>query len=158
MGSAGWRPGWCEPATRAASTGFTPGESLEARLVLYPSAGPLRAVVAERLSAAGDPVPLPADPTPSAALERYAAALAMLPFLEQWPLGLSDVTLVDTVAGLVVAGEDRSIGLPVPHAQEEELLPLIGRPMTAAGLWNGWTFRLLAADTGIGPWYQEAGR
>ena len=146
------------PATQAASTGFAPGESFEARLVFYPSAAPLRAVMAERLGVAGDPVPLPADPTPSMALERYAAALAVLPFLEQWPLGLSDVTLVDTVAGLVVAGEDRSIGLPVPRAQEEELLPLIGRPMTAAGLWNGWTFRLLAADTGIGPWYQEAGR
>jgi hypothetical protein len=146
------------PGSQPASTGFVPGESFDATLVFYPSAAPLRAVMAERRAAANCSVPLPADSTPGAAIERYAGALAALPFLEQWPLGLLDVTLVDTVAGLVVAGEDRGIGLPVPRAQEEELLPLIGRPMTAAGLWNGWTFRLLAADTGIGPWYQEAGR
>jgi hypothetical protein len=146
------------PATQAASTGFLPGETLTARLLFYPSAAPLRAIIAERLGTVGDAAELPADPTPAAALERYAETLAVSPFIDHWPLGLGEVTIVDTVAGLVVANDDRSLGLPISPAQEDEALPLIGRPMTVAGLWNVWNFRLMAADTGIGPWYQEARR
>jgi len=146
------------PASQGASTSFLTGETFKARLVFYPSTAPLRAIVAERMGESTDYPGLPADPTLEDAVARYHETLAALPFVERWPLAVQDVTIADTVSGLMLAGAGGAIGLPVDPAQEDEALLLVGRRMTAAGVWNGRSFHLLAADTEIGPWYRETRR
>jgi hypothetical protein len=146
------------PVSQGTSTSFLPGEIFKARLVFYPSTAPLRAIIAERLGETDTNSDLPADATLGAAITRYHDVLVALPFVDRWPLAMRDVTIADTVSGLVLAAGDGSVGLPLTRAQEDDALLLVGRRMTAAGVWNGRSFHLLAAETGIGPWYQEARR
>jgi hypothetical protein len=143
------------PASQPSASGFVPGESFAARLVFFPSAAPLRAVIGQRGAGVDAAPDLPAHATLAAALDGFESVLAAMPFMEHWPLAISGVTIADTVTGLVLAGPDGGIGLPLATAPDDGLLPLLGRDMTAAGLWNGRVFRLLAADTDIGPWYLE---
>jgi hypothetical protein len=56
---------------------------------------------------------------------------------------------------LWIAGED-GLALPVAAAQTEIATPLLGLvTLTAAGIWDGRSFTLLAADTPLGFWAAE---
>jgi SWIM zinc finger len=88
---------------QALSTDLRLGTRVEADLCFYPGAQPLRALVAGR-HAAPEAAGVPAGGSIAAALAGYAAALARDPWLERWPVILSDVVPVPPGAGSLGAG------------------------------------------------------
>lgn len=139
-----------------ASTGgvgspFYAGEEIEAQLVYYPSAMPLRAVLAEHKSAASAGKPLKQQRSLASALDHWDDVLASQPFVHEWPLGFAGVRIVSTDGGLALADDAHT--LPLAGTQEDNAAPLLGLPsMDAVGLWNGRAFTLLLAETSIGRW------
>ncbi|HEX2416953.1 MAG TPA: SWIM zinc finger family protein [Micromonosporaceae bacterium] len=78
---------------QALAVDLVPGTVIDAELAYYPGSLPLRAVVA---ASHGPPEPVGlviGTSSISAALTRYAAALAAEPWLDRWPVLLADVTL-----------------------------------------------------------------
>ncbi|MFC7381552.1 SWIM zinc finger family protein [Sphaerisporangium rhizosphaerae] len=77
------------PPGQALDASLVTGTVMDAELAFYPGAAPLRALVAVRHQAA------PSGPPPGtgarAALDELAAALAADPWLESWPVVLTDV-------------------------------------------------------------------
>jgi SWIM zinc finger len=134
---------------------FSAGETLKGEVVFYPSATPLRGQLATREATSPD-IAWPVLPQGlEAALYAYETALALQPWLEQWPLAASQLT-VDRIAPqqLVLAGEN-GLALPVERSQTDDLLPLLGiGPISALCTWDGRLARLLAADTAIGRWHE----
>jgi hypothetical protein len=137
-----------------------PGELLQAELVFYPSATPLRAHIAKR-------EPLPYDPLSETlhwpqfpvglgqALAVYDAALAMQPWLDAWPLAASEVHLVRGEKGGLLLASGDGVALPLNCAQADAALPLLGlEDITIAGLWDWRLFTLFAAETPLGLWYE----
>jgi hypothetical protein len=135
------------------SSPFLAGETFAATLAFYPSAAPLRAIVAERGASSDQQGAFAGHPTMAAALDAYDDALVRLPLMESWPLAIRDVAVVDTAIGLVLADRNVSIALPIGGVAESQLLPLLGQMITAVGLWDGNACHLLAADTPLGPWH-----
>ncbi len=140
----------------AAAAPFTPGESFEAELVFYPSAAPLRAVIAERGQGEEDGAwPEPPRRLPDA-IKHHFEALARQPWLTVSPIAAAE-TLV--VAGgrdeLFLADRNQEVFLRLDPSQREETLPLLGLDgLAVAGLWDGRFLHLLTADTPIGRWLQ----
>jgi hypothetical protein len=127
---------------QAVADTLVPGVGQEARLAFWPSAHPLRALVAERL---GPPQllgrSLPPGQTIDALLARQAEALAQQPFLERFPVCLGEVVPVldATHRWLWV---DAS-GAALPHRGPEAWVPLAlsgGRPLQVVGEWSGRGF------------------
>ncbi|WP_018681220.1 SWIM zinc finger family protein [Actinokineospora enzanensis] len=77
------------PAGRSIDSSIPAGHVLPAELAFHPAAAPVRAVIADR----GDPVPVtdPPGDTVATALDSLADALAADPWLDRWPVLLSDV-------------------------------------------------------------------
>jgi hypothetical protein len=130
---------------------FAPGELLRAELTFYPSAAPLRAQISAQ-EAARQSAPasrtsqteqalwpeFPAGAGP--ALEAYERVLALLPWLEAWPVAASGLRMAqDGAGGLLVAGEDGA-ALPLKAAQTDFATPLLAFESFSA------------ADTPIGLW------
>jgi SWIM zinc finger len=125
------------------------GTTLDADLVFFPSACPLRALVKQRH---GPPLPLdhmPGD-TIQAATEAYAVALACSPWIERFPLALADVIplrhgddwLVRDAAGL-------ALPLARRFAHGWRLLALSGgQPVALFGEWDGDVLLPLSAWAG----------
>jgi hypothetical protein len=144
----------------AQASPYTPGEMLLAELVFYPSATPLRAHIAKSEPIPFDPL---AEPPPwpqfpaglGQALDSYDAALASQPWLDAWPLAVSQVHLVrGESSGLLVTGAD-GVTLPLSASQAEAVLPLLGLGEVAiTGLWDGRQLTLFAAKTPLGLWYE----
>ena len=111
------------------------GTDLDADLVFYPGAVPLRAVVLAKHDAATGGSPPDGD-TIAGLLAGYAAALAADPWLDSWPAVL-DVTPARSPVP-AVADTDGD-GLPV-HPGAGPCWPLFalsgGRPVTVAGEWT----------------------
>ncbi|MFN7928963.1 MAG: SWIM zinc finger family protein [Blastocatellia bacterium] len=113
------------------------GSALEAELVFFASAYPLRALVKER----GALVP---DSTPTAttiaeAMAGYAAALAWHPWLERFPLLLENVIpLRQGERWSVCDAAQHHLPLAANFAREWELLALSGgHPVQLFGEWDG---------------------
>ncbi|MEV4284289.1 SWIM zinc finger family protein [Nonomuraea bangladeshensis] len=104
------------------------GVTLDADVAFYPGAAPLRALVADRhgtVPAAGPP---PGGP-PEQALEEVARAVAEDPWVESWPVVLTDVVPERTAIG----------GLPLhPAAHDPWRLLAVsgGHPLTVAAEWT----------------------
>ncbi|MGA5762553.1 SWIM zinc finger family protein [Nonomuraea bangladeshensis] len=104
------------------------GVALDADVAFYPGAAPLRALVADRhgtVPAAGPP---PGGP-PEQALEEVARAVAEDPWVESWPVVLTDVVPERTALG----------GLPLhPAAHDPWRLLAVsgGHPLTVAAEWT----------------------
>jgi SWIM zinc finger len=133
---------------------FVPGETLAAELVFYPSAKPLRALLATRHTAGEGAWPdLPAGL--GAALTRYRTALAHQPWLELWPLGAADIRLERLGETQLVLSDQQGLTLPVERGQTEALMPMLGlEKLSALFIWDGRFATMLAANTPIGRWYQ----
>jgi hypothetical protein len=122
------------------------GCEIEAELVSYPAAAPLRALVKSRR---GAPCPARAMPgcTIGEALARHADALANSPWLDDWPMALRSVvpllqndrwSLRDT-AGAV-------LGIDPRFDKGWELCAVAGgKGVDVFGEWNGHHFRPMAA-------------
>jgi hypothetical protein len=143
-------------ATGAGGSAFLPGERLEAELVFYPSAVPLRAIIARQ----GTPAALPADvaiasETLPEAMRRYSERRAALPWLGQWQMTLSGVSCVDFDGwGLWIS--DGRTGLPMRPSNRDEALVLSGVDLsTVTGLWDGRYFSPMIANTSLGQWVRS---
>jgi hypothetical protein len=138
-----------------ASSPFFAGETLSAEVVFYPSATPLRALIATHTPASAEMINWPGFPAGlSAALAEYENALARQPWIEYWPLRASGLT-VDRLSAqqLALADLDGYI-MPIERAQTDMLTALLGLgPISALFIWDGTSATLLAADTSIGRWH-----
>lgn len=132
---------------------FYAGEDLDAQVVYYPSAMPLRAVLAEHKPAGVKATPLKQKRSLATALDHWDDVLAVQPFVHEWPLGITNVRIVPTRDGLAIGDPESSAILPLAEAQEEAVSPLLGlTDLEAIGLWSGHTFTLMCAETPIGRW------
>ncbi|MEV4055332.1 SWIM zinc finger family protein [Amycolatopsis sp. NPDC049688] len=123
------------PPGRPLDTSLPPGHRLTAELAYYPGAAPLRALVAER----GIPLAAPAAEGGSIAeaLAAYARAMAADPWLERWPVLLSNVTPAEHGGGWCLSEKDGTALPLVPYAFPWSLLALsAGNPLTVAGEWS----------------------
>ncbi|HET8626417.1 MAG TPA: SWIM zinc finger family protein [Thermomicrobiales bacterium] len=131
---------------------LAPGTRLDADLVYWPGAYPLRALVRERHGAPAPLAgPLPGPPTIDAFLDGVAAATARQPWLDRFPCVLNGVTpLRDDAAGWLMRDRDGA-ALPLTPGEHWRLLALGGgRPLDLAGEWDG------TALTPLGAWADGA--
>lgn len=120
-------------------TSLLPGACIEADLVFYPSATPLRALVKERYGVPTAFDRLPASPSVAAAVASYATALAGNPWLERYPLAVGGVVPVRQGASWLVCDAARH-ALPIhPRFQHAWELAAVsgGSPVTLFGEWDG---------------------
>ena len=139
------------PAAAGAVKGtYSAGEIFEADLVFYPSAAPLRAVIARQLDSAapGGRWPSPPDDV-AAALDGYEASLAARPWLGDWPIGIRGAVVARDDDGFVLSEDSGALRL---HSENEDaLLPLLGLSgIDAFGLWDGRHLDLKYAETPLG--------
>lgn len=144
---------------RAAGRGGAPyqaGEVLDLELVFYPSAHPLRALVAE----ADRP---PESPAPSLGLEGGAESLAgawravrriwaVQPWRDPIPFSASGVRVGALAGRFYLADKDHMLPLEADDRTHMEALASAGE-VTAFGLASGLGHVLLAASTPLGPWF-----
>lgn len=131
-----------------------PGACLEAELVFYPSAYPLRALIKTRQESVSLSKSPPGFAGIGDAIAAYSQALAACPWLDQFPLLLQAVTplrqgerwLVQDAQGTVLPLSDRTDPL-----QNWQLLALSGgHPLTLFGEWDGQSLLPLSV------WAEEA--
>jgi hypothetical protein len=121
---------------------FRTGQIADAELVYFDGEPPLRALLKQRASAG---VVQPSLPKPLDVLgmqQQYASLLAVNPWLENWPVVLGPVTLMNRGEQLrLIDGQGRHVmarnGLK--HAWHLETLTG-GQTLTLFGLWNGHVF------------------
>jgi hypothetical protein len=123
---------------------LVPGTEFRGDLCFYPGAAPLRALVAERVSAT-EPFGSPDGAGPiSAGLSRWASLLAAEPWRYDAPMLLSDVR--PTSGGHLVDGEGAALPLAPGHREPWWLLAAAGAmPATVAAEWSPRGLRPLAA-------------
>jgi hypothetical protein len=129
--------------TQPLPDGLVAGTLLDAEVVFYPGAAPLRALVKPSTTP-----PAPMEPTTgfgypdiATATGAYAAALARNPWMERFPMALQEVTLVcyNSNGGWGVRDREQRTLTFAPHfAQSWHILALSrGHPLALAGEWDG---------------------
>jgi hypothetical protein len=129
---------------------LAPGTAVNAELVYFPSAYPLRALIKQRH---GPPAPIGSAPGyahMTNATEAYAAALAAFPWLDRFPMPLQAATPARVGERWAVRdGNGRMLPLAPGFAHGWRLLALSGgRPLALFGEWNGTTLLPLSAGAG----------
>jgi hypothetical protein len=118
-------------------TSLVVGTAIDADVVYFPGAYPLRALVAQRHAPPAQVEQFPGHANVLAALAAYAAALAHNPWIERFPMPLSEVVPVKRDGGWAVAdAQSRLLPLPRAYAKSWELLALSGGE--AIGLFGEW--------------------
>jgi hypothetical protein len=145
-------------ATGAASSGYSVGDRIEAELVFYPSAMPLRAQIVRSLSGAqatDATLDLPVQ-TLEDAFKVYEQALCVQPWLGTWPFTIRNARVRRHEAQLYLCDASEvatAIALPLQLAQFADASPLLSlERLDAVGLWNGHRFTLCWAQTELGRW------
>lgn len=135
---------------------FEAGESIEGEVVFYPSAAPLRGLLATRKTG-GMPAPWPKGHMGLAsAFDEFAARLGALPWLESWPLMADGVAIRTAGTDLLVLADAHGRALPLARAQSEALMPMVGlESLSVLFTWDGRVARILAVDTPIGRWHES---
>jgi hypothetical protein len=127
---------------------LSPGTTIEAELVFFPGSVPQRALVKQRRTT------LPTGKlahrismTISAAMQAYAGALALNPWLERFPMLLDDVMLRrEGDAWWVRDSDGNTLQLSPSFSNGWQTLGLVGgRPFMQFGEWNGRHLRALRA-------------
>jgi len=129
---------------------LTPGTALDADLVYFPGAYPLRALIQQRH---GQPEPIASSPGYAdllAATAGYAAALAAVPWLERFPMPIQAVTPLRSGERWAVRdGDGHALPLAPTFTHGWRLLALSGgRPLALFGEWNGAALLPLSARAG----------
>lgn len=146
--------------------GWFCGTSVQATLVFYPSAGPLRALVvgstaapvASLAPAASSAVQLAADPGASAEWQAIAERIAGNPWMGLHPLRCQHAVPCHSDAGFGLYWAGRYLPLATSDTQGWALMALSGgREVTVMGEWNGDVLRPLSAQGGDGSWNWSAG-
>lgn len=132
---------------------------MEGTIVFYASPVPLRGLIAAITvapQACAADIALP-DASLSAALLEYERALCAKPWLGSWPIAFRNARLRRSGELLFLcAREDAAVGLPLAPAQATLALPLLAmESIDGIGLWDGSSFRLCMAQTGLGRWGAE---
>jgi hypothetical protein len=114
------------------------GTKFEAELVFYPGAYALRALVKERFSEIEQADTLPGYETIFAAVAAYAAAMARNPWIEQFPILLTNVTPVRRNDVWALNGGDEHV-LPIHSSVDAWAILAIsgGHPLALFGEWDG---------------------
>jgi hypothetical protein len=138
------------PVGRPLDFSLFPGTVVAGTLAYYPGALPLRALVVER----EEPVVAasPSGDSVAVALGSHAAALALDPWLERWPVLLGGVVPASTPESWMLSDVD---GDALPLVSGFDPLPLLavsaGRPVTVAAEWSGAGLRPLSCWDGERP-------
>jgi len=145
-------------ATGAASGGYSVGDRIEAELVFYPSAMPLRAQISQSLTgaqASNAPLDLPGQSL-AQAYELYEHALCAQPWLGAWPFTIHKARVRRHESQLFLCESDETaaaLALPLWPAQFADASPLLSlAKLDAVGLWDGYRFTLCWAETELGRW------
>jgi len=145
-------------ATGAASGGYSVGDRIEAELVFYPSAMPLRAQISQSLTgaqASDAPLDLPGQSL-AQAYELYEHALCAQPWLGAWPFTIHKARVRRHESQLFLCESDETaaaLALPLWPAQFADASPLLSlAKLDAVGLWDGYRFTLCWAETELGRW------
>ena len=126
------------------------GQDFSGEIAFYPGDPPLRAVLRDGKSAASPAGPLPGSSDITAGLQSWAGALASAPWLDRWPLRLSNVRIGSAPAG---TGQDRLFGIgdatgSLPFLAEPRIRALVaasgGREVDLFGLYDGFALNPLA--------------
>ncbi len=138
---------------------YRTGEQMQATLVFYPSAQPLRALIKETTSPAQEcntEIALGNDDLLKAYSE-YEEALAAVPWLQVWPLRFADVRVRRNGEQLFLCpAQNDAIALPLMSSQTDAASPLLAMErFSGFGLWDGYGCRLCMAQTPIGRWVSE---
>ena len=144
-------------ATGTASGGCGVGDRLEAELVFYPSATPLRALLVTTTSSkSADKASLAIAEGPlETMLAAYEAALCEQPWVGTWPLTFraGRVRRAGEALFLCDATSESAMALPLRSSQWEMALPLTRlQSIDGVGLWDGYRFTLCWAETELGRW------
>jgi hypothetical protein len=140
----------------SASFPFAQGEVIDAEVVYYPSAAPLRALVAGRQPTVEGMVWPEARDELGEALARRESAVASNPFVNGWPISAGNVEIATADGGRLFVTTGENLALPLDQSQTDRALPLLGLgAIDVAGLWDGRIFSLYAANTPIGLWQSE---
>jgi len=128
--------------------GLLPGTCLEAELVFYPSAYPLRALIKSRQESVALPKSPPATESIAEAIATYSKALINCPWLERFPLLLQDVIPRQEEKGWLLQ-DQQGIVLPLSRRVEStqgwQLLALSGgHPLSVFGEWDGTFLTILS--------------
>ena len=129
---------------------LVPGMALDAELVFFPGAYPLRALVKERAPAPDALERLPGCADFTSATHAYAATLALVPWLERFPMALQDAIPIHDGERWIVRDSAGHI-LPVApsFAHGWRLLAFSGgRPLELFGEWDGDVLLPLSAHVG----------
>lgn len=142
------------PASMGGSgSSFYAGEEIDAQIVYYPSAHPLRAIIAEHKSQPSSGAKAKGSSSIATALDGWDDAIARQPFIHEWPLAITQARIAAQPNGLALTDDAGSHALPLSEAQHDATTPLLGlADVDALGLWNGRTFTLMMAETPIGRW------
>jgi len=144
--------------TGASSSGYTSGDRIEAELIFYPSAKPLRAQI---IGTAGGAQHSTASlnfesSTLDDAYSEYEQALAGVPWLGTWPLVFKNARIRRNGEALFLCTADDALALPLPESQAATALPLANLPtLDGFALWNGYHLTLCWAQTSLGRWVNE---
>jgi len=145
-------------ATGAASSGYSVGDRIDAELVFYPSALPLRAQIAQSFSGAEsseDALALP-DRRLQDAYQSYERAMIRQPWLDVWPVSMTGARLRRHGSQLFLCDSDEAsapIALALKSAQYSLATPLLSfAKLDAIGLWDGYYLNLCWVQTELGRW------
>ncbi|MEL6184627.1 MAG: SWIM zinc finger family protein [Myxococcota bacterium] len=132
---------------------FRPGDAFRGSFVFYPSACPLRALIAHREEGALSEAALPPPRhTLAQCLADYRQRLAQLPWLGLWPVSIGPAAIAWGESGRAVL-TDGEASLPINAQQSEEVGRLEGLAIEhGMGVWDGWAVTLFSAETVIGRW------
>jgi hypothetical protein len=131
---------------------LVPGTSLDAELVFFPSAWPLRALVKERFSPAGAFETSMGEPSLERAIAGYGDALAVHPWIERYPLSLQGVIPVHR-DGRWILRDSEGFQVPLSPRLDQGWWILAcsgGNPIGVFGEYDGDSLRPLSLWNGLG--------
>jgi hypothetical protein len=142
-------------ATGASASGYAVGEALDAELVFYPSAYPLRALLVRSAGSAISSAPLALPPgTLGDGFAQYEAALIAQPWANACPITFQDARVRRSGGLLFVCdASDNRHSMPLHPSQVELASPLASlQKIDGLGLWDGRHLTLCWAETELGRW------
>ncbi|NEP55373.1 MAG: SWIM zinc finger family protein, partial [Moorea sp. SIO3C2] len=128
---------------------LVPGTSLKGKLIFYPGTGLQRAFVAVREDTTVHP-PAPTGVSIETAIQHYAQALSQNPWLERFPLVLSQVSPYPRDDGWWLQDSNHH-ALPMAYGFQRQWDMVSiggGYPITVFGEWDGTTFLPLSLWAG----------
>jgi hypothetical protein len=140
-------------ATGAATSGYSVGDGLEAEVVFYPSAAPLRALIVRvegGAEASAARLELPEQEL-AGAVDAYEAVVGEQPWVGGWPLAFRRARVKRSGRALFVC--DDAAALPIRSSQWELAEPLANvDTLDGVALWDGYQATLCWAETDLGRW------